>query len=381
MTPTGASSDTQSRLQATWITSDSSLAEACQRWADSDFLALDTEFVRTTTFYPKPGLIQLATADECWLIDPLAITDWSAFRALMQDASVVKVFHSCAEDLEVCKRLFGELPTPLFDTQLAMSMAGYGHSVGFQRAILDLLELEIPKEATRSDWLKRPLSPQQVDYAIADVYYLRQIYPRLRAELVDKGRLSWLEEDCQRLIDDSRYVDDDFSLSYKRVKMGWKLRQQEQHILQQLSIWREQEARRRDVPRNKVADDRSLWNMARYQSDSKQALHKAGLPQSTFKESAAQLLDIIRTAQEAPKSQWPVLLERPLSVDDGNRLKALKAIVSDVSETEHIPVELLASKRLLTPLARSDCKTTPKALQGWRHDVVGKQLLDWLKTQ
>ncbi len=381
MTSTGATPDSLSLPQATWISSDAALATACVGWADADFLALDTEFVRTTTFFPKPGLVQLATADDCWLIDPLEISDWSPFRTLMSDPSIVKVFHSCAEDLEVCKRLFDELPSPLFDTQLAMSLSGYGHSVGFQRAIAELLGLDIPKEATRSDWLKRPLSAQQIDYAVADVYYLRQIYPMLRAALERKGRLSWLEEDCQRLIDDSRYAENDFSLSYKRVKMGWKLRQQEQHILQQLSVWREQEARRRDVPRNKVADDRSLWNMARYKSDSKQALHKAGLPQLTYKESATELLDIIRSAQEAPQSEWPSLLERPLSVDDGNRLKALKAIVTQVSEAEDIPVELLASKRLLTPLARSDSDTVPRALQGWRHQVVGEQLLDWLKTQ
>lgn len=381
MTMTGTTTASLSLPQATWISSDAALATACDTWAKADFLALDTEFVRTTTFFPKPGLVQVATTDECWLIDPLAITDWSVFRALMQEASLVKVFHSCAEDLEVCKRLFDALPSPLFDTQLAMSLTGYGHSVGFQRAIAELLALDIPKEVTRSDWLKRPLSAQQIDYAVADVYYLRQIYPILRSALERKGRRSWLEEDCQRLIDDSRYADNDFSLSYKRVKMGWKLRPQEQHILQQLSIWREHEARRRDVPRNKVADDRSLWNMARYKSDSKQALHKAGLPPLTYKESATELLEIIRSAQQAPEEQWPGLLDRPLSVDDGNRLKALKAIVAQVSEAEDIPVELLASKRLLTPLARSDSDTVPRALQGWRHQVVGEQLLDWLKTQ
>ncbi|MAR02060.1 MAG: ribonuclease D [Oceanospirillaceae bacterium] len=371
---------TSQLTQPVWITRDTELADACEHWADAEFLALDTEFVRTTTFYPKPGLIQLATTEECWLIDPLSITDWEPFRVLMRNPAVIKVFHSCAEDLEVCKRLFNELPDPLFDTQLAMAFAGHGHSVGFQRALSELLQVDIPKEATRSDWLKRPLSPDQVEYAVADVYYLRRIYPLLRDELVAQNRLSWLEEDCQRLLSDSRTTDDDFRDSYRRVKLGWKLRPQEQYILQQLSIWREHEARRRDVPRNKVADDRSLWNMARYKSSSKQELHKAGLPPHIYREAAEQLLDIISAALQADESQWPVMLDRPLSVEDGNRLKALKEIVNQRAEALQLPSELLASKRLLTPLARSDSDEIPSGLQdGWRRDAVGTALFDWLQ--
>ncbi len=361
-----------------WISDNAALSAACEIWSGAEFLALDTEFVRTTTFFPKPGLVQLATMDNCWLIDPLSIDEWEPFRALMRNPAIVKVFHSCAEDLEVCKRLFNELPEPLFDTQLAMSLAGYGHSVGFQRALSELLQIDIPKEATRSDWLKRPLSAEQVEYAVADVYYLRRIYPMLLGQLESNDRLSWLQEDCQRLINDSRYSEDDFSDSYRRVKLGWKLRPQEQYILQRLSIWREQEARRRDVPRNKVADDRSLWNMARYKSSSKQELHKAGLPPHIYKEAAEQLLDIIREALQADESHWPVTLDRPLSVDDGNRLKALKNIVNERAEALSLPSELLASKRVLTPLARSDSDDMPAALEGWRHEAVTLALLEWL---
>ena len=177
-----------------WIATDQQLNDACIRWSSADFLAVDTEFVRTSTFYPKPGLIQVADKHACALIDPQAINDWSKFKALMQSPDVVKVFHSCAEDLEVCKRIFDAVPSPLFDTQIAMALSGYGGSVGFQRAVSELLDLDIPKEATRTDWLQRPLTPVQMEYATADVFYLFQIYPRLKQKLESLGREAWVEE-------------------------------------------------------------------------------------------------------------------------------------------------------------------------------------------
>ena len=222
-----------------WIATDQQLNDACIRWSSADFLAVDTEFVRTSTFYPKPGLIQVADKHACVLIDPLAINDWSKFKALMQSPDVVKVFHSCAEDLEVCKRIFDAVPSPLFDTQIAMALSGYGGSVGFQRAVSELLDLDIPKEATRTDWLQRPLTPVQMEYATADVFYLFQIYPRLKQKLESLRREAWVEEECERLVVAASQPDTDFSGAFQRVKSGWKLRPQEQ-VLQQLAVWREE---------------------------------------------------------------------------------------------------------------------------------------------
>jgi len=203
-----------------WVATDEALADCCASWHEEDCLALDTEFVRTTTFYPKPGLIQVATMDNCWLIDPLGINDWAPFADLLLAPGVVKVFHACAEDLEVCRRLCGVVPQPLFDSQLAMAMLGDGSSVGFQRAVMGLLGIDLPKEATRSDWLRRPLSDEQIDYATADVYYLRRLYPGLDERLRQKGRLQWLQEDCQRISEAASKADKDLFLAYRKMKQA-----------------------------------------------------------------------------------------------------------------------------------------------------------------
>lgn len=359
-----------------WVSDDASLVSQCEIWSQTEFLALDTEFIRTSTFYPKPGLLQLATEDECWLIDPLEIHDWSAFKALMDNPNIVKVFHSCAEDLEVCMTLWGSLPTPLFDTQLAMAFAGLGQSVGFQRAIDNLLGIEISKEATRSNWLQRPLTDEQVEYAVADVHYLRQIYPILKKKVADLERTHWLEEDCARLIDQSA-SDDNFELSYRKVKLGWKLNPQEQYVLQQLACWREKQARSRNVPRNRIADDRALWNIARYKSSNKDQLRKAGLHPAVIKSQGVELIAMVASALNVPDNRLPQKLDRPLSIEAGNVLKELKRIVTQRAEALAIPPELLANKRLLEPLVRGNQESSASALlHGWRLEQIGNELRD-----
>ncbi len=362
-----------------WIATDQQLNDACIRWSSADFLAVDTEFVRTSTFYPKPGLIQVADKHACVLIDPLAINDWSKFKALMQSPDVVKVFHSCAEDLEVCKRIFDAVPSPLFDTQIAMALSGYGGSVGFQRAVSELLDLDIPKEATRTDWLQRPLTPVQMEYATADVFYLFQIYPRLKQKLESLGREAWVEEECERLVAAASQPDTDFSGAFQRVKSGWKLRPQEQSILQQLAVWREEEARARDVPRNKVADDPALWNLSRFKARNRDQLFKAGLRANIIKECGKQVLQIIQQAQGADSDEWPELLQRPLSVDDGNLMKLLKKGVIKKAESLNIPPEVLANKKALEALMRTPDNEVPPILLGWRKSEIGDALLAHLK--
>lgn len=364
-----------------WIGDDESLSRACEQWKKSQYLSLDTEFIRTTTFYPRPGLFQLATDDACWLLDPLTITDWSAFNELMISPDIVKVFHACLEDLEVCRQLLGVLPTPLFDTQMALAYSGEGGSVGFQRAVAEVLDVDIPKGATRSNWLQRPLTEHQIEYATADVYYLHRLYPKVLARLEALGRVEWLEEDCARIIELASEVDEDYSQAYHRVKLGWKLRPQEQNVLQKLSIWREREARKNDVPRNKIADDQTLWNLSRYKACNRDQLHKAGVRAHVLRDQAKVILKIIAEALNAPASDWPKQLDRPLPIDAANVQKKMKALVTKRAEELKIPPELLANKRILDVLIRNQGAVIPKALMGWRMEQVGQQLLDWLVVE
>lgn len=364
-----------------WIGDDAALASACVEWQKSPYISLDTEFIRTTTFYPQPGLFQLATDESCWLLDPLTITDWTPFNELMVSPTVIKVFHACLEDLEVCRQLLGVLPTPLFDTQMGLAYIGEGGSVGFQRAVAGILDIDIPKGATRTNWLQRPLTEHQIEYATADVYYLHKLYPIIRERLEGLGRLAWLEEDCARIIELANAVSDDYSQAFQRVKLGWKLRPQEQYVLQQLSIWREVEARERDVPRNKIADDQTLWNICRYKAKNRDQLQKAGLRAPVLRDQAQQILKIISACVDAPASVWPVQLERPLSIGDADRHKKMKKLVVAKAEALDIPPELLANKRILDVLIRSNGTIIPEALSGWRMEQIGQPLIEWMSAE
>lgn len=360
--------------QPVWIGDNAALADCCKRWLTAEFLAVDTEFVRTTTFYPKPGLIQVADADACYLIDPLEISEWGPLADVLQAPDVVKVFHACAEDLEVCRQLVGVLPEPLFDTQLAMAFTGFGGSVGFQRAVSALLDIDIPKEATRTDWLQRPLTSVQMEYATADVFYLYKIYPMLDTALRDKCRLSWLQEECQRILDQAS-SSDDYSAAYQKVKLGWKLRPQEQCSLQALAVWREEEARRRDVPRNKVADDQALWNIARFKARNRDQLIKAGLRPHIVRDAGKAILQLVAESLNKDETQWPERLKKPLSIEDGNNLKKLRKVANHRAEELDVPPELLANKRILDALIRSSGGEIPEALSGWRMEEVGGKLI------
>ncbi|MDO6681558.1 MULTISPECIES: ribonuclease D [unclassified Oceanobacter] len=364
-----------------WLTTNLQLAQACQDWMNEGFLALDTEFIRTSTFYPKAGLLQVADSQQCYLIDPLSVTEWQPLAEVFQTDTVTKVFHACAEDLEVCRQLTGVLPSPLADSQLAASMAGLGGSMGFQRLISALLDIDIDKEETRSNWLARPLSPDQIRYAVADVYFLRQIYPLLVEKLTRLGRMGWLEEDCQRIIDDQSQQDipKDY---YRRVKLAWKLRPQEQHILQELVGWRELQARERDVPRNKVVDDNSLWNIARFKPNNRDQLARAGLRPEMIRNDSQTLLAIVSQALEDDAALWPVALDRPLTPEAGQWLKNTREVVAKRAAELEIPPEILTRKKALDALIRSGWGNgqyvLPDVLQGWRKAEIGDTLLDMM---
>lgn len=375
-----------------WIQTDDELADVCQLWLQEDYLAVDTEFVRTTTFYPKAGLIQVASQVGSYLIDPLTIKNWQPLAEVFQHPDTIKVFHACAEDLEVCRRLIGCLPTPLADTQHGMALAGEGGSVGFQRALSQILNIEIEKEETRSNWLERPLRPEQIRYAVADVHYLYQLYPAVKRSLQQQGRESWWQEDCARLVCPTSDVED-MSQYYQKVKLAWKLRPQEQHILKQLVIWREEQARSRDVPRNKVLDDASLWNMARYKVKNKDQLIKAGMKPHQVREDGSDLLTIVRQALNDETECWPQPLERPLSPQAGTLFKSLKAQASERAEQLSIPPDVLIKKKALEQLLRA-YTATPNHVEsslsdayqtilftGWRHDAITRLLLDALEKE
>ena len=360
-----------------WVDTDAELAELCQRWSQQAAIAIDTEFMRSATFYPHAGLLQIGDGQGCYLIDPLAITDFEPLKALFTNAAVTKVLHACSEDLEVFRYLLGVLPSPLFDTQVGAAFAGYGFSIGYAGLIKAALGVEVAKGETRSDWMQRPLSQSQLHYAALDVAYLLVAYGKQLQVLKAKGRLRWVQSDCADLIAAAE-SDDGAEDYYQKVKSAWKLNRDQLATLQRLCVWREAEARVRDIPRNRLAKEAALWEIARRQPQRlTQLTHIEGLPPRTLKEDGQTLLKIIAADPEGP---LPERLPPPLSPEAGDRLKALKADARALAESIDLPAEVLVRKKDVEAIVRSGLDggsyALPARLQGWRREVVGTRLLE-----
>jgi len=364
-----------------WIRDDATLAHHCSIWRDLPYVALDTEFIRVDTFYPLAGLVQVGDGERAFLIDPLLIGNWEPFAALLESPQVVKVLHACSEDLEVLLRLTGSLPAPLFDTQLAAGYLNIGFSMGYSRLAHAVLGLDLPKDATRSDWLARPLSDMQVRYAADDAKHLAEIYEVLDPRLSEEKR-AWLLEDGAELVANLRREVDPREL-YREAKLGWKLSRAQLAVLRELYVWREAEARRRDQPRNRIIREHCLWPLARFQPDNLIALARIeDMHPRTVRQDGETLLQLIRDAAALPKEQWPEPLPEPLPVEATVLLKRLRAVGQAEAEALQIVPELMLRKKSLEALLKSGYPdgpyTLPESLRGWRRERMGQALLDAL---
>lgn len=367
-----------------WILDDASLAEHCAAWQALPFIALDTEFMRVDTFYPIAGLLQVSAGDGAYLIDPLRISDWRPFAALLEAPTVVKVLHSCSEDLEVFLRLTGSLPTPLFDTQLAAGYLNLGFSMGYSRLVLALLDIELPKGETRSDWLQRPLSELQVRYAAEDVLHLVEVYRALMARLAPQ-KVEWIVQDGAELVANlgREIAPED---AWREAKLAWKLSRQQQAVLRALCAWREREARARNQPRNRVLREHSLWPLARTQPDNLVTLARIeDMHPKTVRQDGETLLQLIRDAAALPPEQWPEALPEPLPIEASALLKKLRVIGQQEGERLDIVPELMLRKKTLEALLKTGFPNgpyqLPDSLRGWRRELMGQALLDCLAAE
>ncbi len=363
-----------------WVDDTAELNTLCERWSHQAAIALDTEFMRTSTFFPQTALFQVGDGQGCYLIDPLAIDDFSAFRDLMLNPGVIKVLHSCSEDLEVFQSFLQITPAPIFDTQIAAAIAGHGFSLGYAKLIETLLGVAIPKSETRSDWLQRPLSQSQLQYAAVDVAYLLVAYGLLLKTLKQQGRLDWVVADCAELVEQARQ-EVDYSSLYTKVRSAWKLNRSQLATLQALTAWREEEARSRNIPRNRLVKERALWDMARMQpTELRQLNGLEGMTPRMIKADGDTLLDIIEVSSYCPEAQQPPRLPRPLPPEQGDLLKALKAFARDTADQLGIAPEILVRKKDFEELVRSGMDNRNYSLSGrlsgWRREVVGQGLLD-----
>lgn len=357
------------------VTSNRDLAEMAFRLAGRDHIALDTEFMRVDTFHPRLALIQIGDGDNEYLVDPLQVTDFSPLFPLLLNEFPRKLLHACSEDIEVLTRLTGTMPQGIVDTQIATAFLGQGLQVGYQKALQDNLGVDIPKGESRSDWLQRPLTDGQITYAALDVKYLPPLYEHLYRHL-ERGHLTaWFESDCRLMLDELDFTPD-ATLMYREVSNAWRLRRQELAVLRELLVWREAEARTRDMPRGFLIKNSSLFPLARQQPSSMQALADIeDVSPRILRKEGAKILDVIARARQLSEDQWPAPLPTPLPREARELFDALRAAAKPVAAETGVPDEVLLRKRHVEALVlgrvdQGEAAMLPKALQGWRGELL-----------
>lgn len=381
----GARNHREAPLQC--LTSSAELAELCRalRAEGTDFIAIDTEFVRDKTYYSKLCLIQLATPAQVACIDPLAEPeiDLRPLAELLFEPNTTKVLHAAQQDLEIFYQLFDRVPAPVFDTQIAAALLGFGDQVSYAVLARELLGVNLDKNQTRTDWARRPLSEAQLRYAIDDVEYLQQFYPLLRSRLANRGRSDWLTADFAALSEPQRYRTEPAS-AWQRLKGLQRLRGVKLATAQRLAAWRETLAMAANSPRRWVLGDDALLALAQQAPRSEADLKRVrGLTDAVLRRHGDALLQCIEQAARLAPSEWPVLEQPPpLSSAQESIVDALVAIVKlrasehDLSATSIAPRQALA--RLLDASLPEDAHPV---LCGWRREIVGDDLLGFLRGE
>ena len=285
-------------LDYSYIDTDETLARFCASISAAPYCAIDTEFIRESTYYAELALIQVGSGDSFACIDPLAITDFTPFAELLVKPDLLKVFHSSSQDLEILYQKFAAVPSPVFDTQLAAAVLGYSHQISYADLVQQLCGVTLEKKHTRANWTRRPLSEDELDYAMDDVRYLLSVYEQLHEQLQASRRASWLERDLRDMADPEKYQVDMEQL-WKRLKGVQKLKGEKLQIASDLCRWREQQAQRRNRPRRWILKDDTIIEIARHKPDSIEALSRIReLGDKTIQRKGDELLRICRAGRE-----------------------------------------------------------------------------------
>lgn len=366
------------------IESDAALRQLLDQAAGCEAVIVDTEFMRRNTFYPQVALLQLCfasgpAADCAWLIDPLTIEDTSGLAALLGNADVLKVLHSASEDLEVFQRWLGVLPQPLFDTQRAAALLDIGFGLGYAALVQEICNVELPKGETRSDWLQRPLTDAQCEYAAQDVSWLLQVWHELHPRAAARGKLEWILADGA---DATAAMGNGLNSYFQRIKTAWKLNSRQLGSLVALCEWREQTARERDKPRSWIIDDKACLQLAQSSPDSYAAMRDtADLPPPALRRYSEELLQVLAQQRAVPDNELPQRLPAPLNARQRDLLKKMKAQIREIAVSlESAPEVLLQGKdyELLLRDAIGETVVVPAHWQGWRQQRVIEPLRRYL---
>lgn len=358
------------------ITKTAELAAICQRLARFAYVAVDTEFLRETTYWPKLCVIQLAGPEEAAVIDALADgLDLAPLLELMRDEAVVKVFHAGRQDIEIIFNKGGFIPSPVFDTQVAAMVCGFGDSISYDQLVQRVTGHHIDKSSRFTDWSRRPLTEKQLAYAVSDVTFLRDVYHYLSASLAEQGRTDWVAEEMAVLTSVGTY-DLRPENAWERLKMRVK-KPIELAILKELAAWREREAQGRDVPRSRIVKDETIYEIASSQPSTPEALGQLRTLSKGYERSRAgeEILNCVRRALEIPRGLLPVIPKgKPTPEGLGAAVDLLKVLLKLVSEQNGVAVKVIATVDELEAIAADDNADVP-ALKGWRRELFGEAAL------
>lgn len=356
-----------------YLDSAEGLCATLPRWLQASPLVLDTEFIRVDTFYPKIGLIQLGDGQGEALVDPVAIPDLRMLDAVLGPQGPLKVLHACSEDLEVLTPMTSRGLGTIHDTQIALAMLGEGLQVGYQKALQLVLDIEIPKDASRTDWLQRPLTQHQLDYAALDVRHLPALYAELMRRLAARELVTIYEAECAEVCRLPAPVNAD--TCYLDHGNAWRLTPHELAVLQALMAWREREAVARDVPRGHLLKPLSLFELARRQPRNAAGFQDiAELNPRVARRDGAELLALISQARSLADSDLPSRLPPPLPREASSVYDALKQALAEVAGTLQLPLDVLWRKRLADRVVLAavdhDIATGVGQITGWRAPLL-----------
>lgn len=353
-----------------------SLEKACQQISNHPFCTVDTEFLRESTFWPELCLIQMACADDAWIVDVLAEgIELSPFFELMTNKDVVKVFHAARQDIEIIYKLAGIIPNPVFDTQVAAMVCGYGDSISYDQLVYKITGVSLDKSSRFTDWSKRPLSDKQLTYALADVTHLRDVYVSINASLEEQGRKNWVAEEMDILKSVDTY-DIPPKDAWKRLKMRAR-KPRELAIMQKVAEWRETVARKQNIPRGRVIRDDAIYDIAARGPTTIEKLCglrslSRGFDKNRFGDG---ILKAVNEAKSLPEEHLPQI-PRPKQTPEGcsAATEMLKVLLKLTVEKHGVAAKVIATVDDLEKIAADD-EADVAALKGWRKELFGKRAL------
>lgn len=361
-----------------FIDTNDEFTDFCLGLLNKKVIAIDTEFLRVNTFYPKAGLFQINDGERIVLADPCAITEWQLFKEVLVHPNIVKVLHACDEDIELLIHFLQIEPVNVFDTQVAAAFCGYDFCMGYQRLLKAMLEVDLEKGHSRSDWMQRPLSDEQIHYAADDVRYLLVMYELLYKKLEQKQQLHMVEEEYQTLLKNFR--DRDFNDAYLRIKEAWRLSPKQFLVLRTLATWREKKMREKDFPRKRIANDDALIALAsKTHWTQSQLFDVDGLPAATIRAEGEALLHMVAVAQTQ------VAIDKaPKPIKGDAFYQHFKKLLEAQAIELEIDVKMLSKKTLNEPLywrMQAGDFSLPETLQGWRRVIYQSVIISLGQVQ